>query len=426
MKKQKKILFVLSGNLSTTPRAIKNIGLAKEKGYGIEVVKVNRASYWNRMDKVLADNLNIKTLSVSPGKANRRLWLKTQVYFFLARIGSHLFKNSRSLLAFSTQKTFIQIQHLLKKLAENYDMIIGQGSGTIYPVFAYAKRKKIPYAIDVEDYYPGENNEPLLKNKTEQLLRIILPGAAYVSYGAPLIRRYSLDLFEEENGKESDLNEIGNDTVFFQGNPHIVLKNSFPSSEFPPPENPPSNSLKLIWFSQNISYDRGLEQIIQAAKNFNNKIELHLIGNLYPSFKKEWIDPNRDFITLLPPMSQEELHKKLSNYDIGLALEPGKDLNNNLALSNKIYAYAQAGLYILATKTAGQEIFMLENDWAGQLCNPTPEDMHMALMDTIRNRNKIRQGKKQRYQKARSLAWENESKKLLKIWEESSKLEAGR
>ena len=106
--------------------------------------------------------------------------------------------------------------------------------------------------------------------------------------------------------------------------------------------------MKFVWFSQQIDKGRGLELILPVLDQFRDQIELHLIGNPKKQFEEEFLE-ERKFIFLHNTMPQSELHIILSEYDVGLALEPGKDLNNKLAISNKIFAYAQAGLHVLAT-----------------------------------------------------------------------------
>jgi hypothetical protein len=106
----------------------------------------------------------------------------------------------------------------------------------------------------------------------------------------------------------------------------------------------------------------------------------------------------------------------LANHDVGLALEPGKDLNNTLAISNKIMAYAQAGLYILATDTLAQKAFMEEEPERGMVCGQTDKEMAGALMQMIDNKELIKARAMERYEKGNVLAWENERKKLEKIW----------
>lgn len=424
MKKNRKILFVLSGNLSTTPRAVKNIKLAGNY-FLVDVVKVNRSLYWTNLDEKIEYELNLSSVSINPGRSNFFTWIKTQIIYNISRFLSIFFRKSLKLAAYSSQKVCIPLTQRLSISKEHYDLVIGHGSGTLYPVFSFAKKINIPFALDIEDYHPGEEKNPVIKKRTELLMKSVLPEANYVTYASPLILENSLKLLNKKI--HTDLNEKENEDAIYPGRcPHIVVNNSFPSSEFQfQASGPELLSLNLVWFSQNIAHNRGLEQIIQALTPFRNEVKLYLIGHLYDTFDKEWITPNRDFITTLSPLSQEGLHKLLTGFDIGLAIELNKtDFNRQICLTNKIFAYTQAGLFTLATDTPAQKLFMDKYPWSGTICSQNTKDMQVSIRELLNKKEQIRANKKQRYQNARSLAWEKESKKLLKIWEESSKLEA--
>ena len=109
-------------------------------------------------------------------------------------------------------------------------------------------------------------------------------------------------------------------------------------------------------------------------------------------------------------MQQEDLHQFLSQMDIGLALENAQaDHNRNICLTNKMLAYAQAGLYILATNTFGQSQFLNSLDYTAGVI------MTASLQVELENVNKGElewDAKIDRWQKAKSYAWDKEQLKL--------------
>jgi hypothetical protein len=115
------------------------------------------------------------------------------------------------------------------------------------------------------------------------------------------------------------------------------------------------------------------------------------------------------------------LHASLSEYDIGLALElSSRDLNKDIALSNKMHAYYQAGLYILATDTAAQKDFIDSHPASGKTFSQiSPESFLSVMEDILKNITKIRSGSLSRYQSAAKQSWETESGKLKDIWEKT-------
>lgn len=151
--------------------------------------------------------------------------------------------------------------------------------------------------------------------------------------------------------------------------------------------------------------------MFQAAERLKH-VEFHLIGNANQDFiNSQSLGSN---IKLHGSMTQEELHKFISHMDIGLALEPGKDFNNTIALSNKVIAYAQAGLYILATNTFGQSQFLNSLDYkAGSIIKTSLlmelKHINEALLDLP--------AKTMRWEKAKAFSWNNEQIKLKALLE---------
>jgi glycosyltransferase involved in cell wall biosynthesis len=199
-------------------------------------------------------------------------------------------------------------------------------------------------------------------------------------------------------------------------NQHLLINNCFSQTEFQFTENN-SEKIKFVWFSQNISQGRGLELVIPALAKFKDKIELHLIGNLYANFNDAFLSNYSDFITLYKPLSQKELNLKLSEFDIGLAIELNTaDFNRQICLTNKIFAYTQSGLYVLATDTFAQIKFIEEHKNIGLITKQKTDDFITSIEKIINNISEIRNNKKSRFNYAQQLSWENESKKLNTIW----------
>ena len=171
----------------------------------------------------------------------------------------------------------------------------------------------------------------------------------------------------------------------------------------------------MVWFSQNIDFNRGLEQIIPILEKYRNQLEIHLYGNIKPEFKKLNLK-NESFIKTHGTITSQMLNSELAKYDIGLATEPGKDLNNLLALSNKILCYFQSGLYILATDTPAQKHFLSHHHNHGITFNINFENFEQTLIDVIKNISIIRNQKSTRFSLSQIHNWENESQLLLNTW----------
>ncbi|HTC00047.1 MAG TPA: hypothetical protein VK705_05145, partial [Ferruginibacter sp.] len=112
---------------------------------------------------------------------------------------------------------------------------------------------------------------------------------------------------------------------------------------------------------------------------------------------------------------------ELCNYDVGLALEDKEaDMNRNICLTNKIWAYFQAGLFILASNTDAQDMFLQEHAKNGINSALSETELAKAITTIIANKDEIRHSKQERFQSAMPYNWENECGILINKWAELS------
>ena len=123
-----------------------------------------------------------------------------------------------------------------------------------------------------------------------------------------------------------------------------------------------------------------------------------------------------DFIKINNPVESHKLNENLSQFDIGLAIEPKKDLNNNLALSNKILCYFQSGTYILATETSAQKLFLQQHPQHGISVKDDFNNFDTVLNQVINNIEIIRRERTTRFNISQNYNWEKESEPLLYNW----------
>lgn len=404
----KKVLFVLSGNLSTCPRGLKAARLLATT-YNVDIFYVNRSNQWLEQDKtiILPDSVHCSYLNL--GRKPFWPWLQTSVIEKLSKFLYPYFKNQIDINAFGSNKSSIMLWFFHKKIGTpDFDLIMGHGAGALYPAWRLSNKWSIPFIFDVEDYHPGEFiRRDLLneKQRREYLMKKLLPAAMAVTSASPLIEEYTLKL-------------IGGHSR------HQVVLNSFPEKEFMERRTSEdfAGGLKLVWFSQKIGFGRGLEELFDAFDRLDSNvlISLHLtlIGEMDRSFYNEVINPFAERMKSFTykhhsPMSQAELHAELSNHDMGLALEFDRtDLNRQLCLTNKIVAYAQAGLYILATDTLAQREFITSRPWVGEVIGQSVEEIANVLMRSVEKQSNIKSKSNQRFQRSKDLAWENESGRL--------------
>jgi len=397
----KKILFLSSANLTVNPRLLKELKFAVEQKYDVHFVGFNLSSWSDVLDKEIVKNIDAQFNYIDVSRNNFKSWLISSV---VEKVSGYLyvfFKKNLKINSYANSKRSFLLNGFLKKNKQKFDLIVAHTLPTLYPAYKLAKKTNTKFTFDIEDFHPGELVQDKTGNEVKRkqfLMKSLLPKADYVTYASPLIGKHSLDLAG---------NIIEN---------HTLVNNCFSKSEFQFNESK-AEKIKFVWFSQNIAYGRGLEFVVPALYNFKEKIELHLIGNLYQSYYDEYLSKYKEIIKIHKPLTQVDLNLKLSEFDIGLAIELNSaDFNRQICLTNKIWSYLQAGLYILATDTPAQKQFMTENVNSGLITGQTEQDFEKSIADIITRIEEIKNRKKYRFESAKAYSWEEEKKKFNKIW----------
>lgn len=397
-------LFLTTASLSTNPRLVKELYLIKQNSR-VAVIAISIGDWTIEQDKKILNKLGAAAIKLIPAIRTPFLpWffatIAQQVAILLSRfIKSSLFINSLA----HNKRTILILFHLVFNLKKyRNSLIICHTLGALYPGYILAKQSNAKLAFDMEDYHPGElisgkyDDE---KRRREYILKRILPECSYVSFAA--------DGFYEltKNNLTHDIKKP------------LIVYNSFPSVEFIEPTQTENNKIKFVWFSQTIGRGRGLELFFDAAKSVDFDYEVTLIGSFNDEEFESELKQNKN-LKLFNPLPQKELHHKLSENDIGLSLELNStDLNRNHALTNKLFAYLQAGLFVLATDTPAQKGFMNNNPGFGVLCGQTSDDILNGIIQIRNNIAEVRRNSIPRFNEAKKFAWENESKKLIELWD---------
>jgi hypothetical protein len=395
----KEILVLTSTNLACNPRCLKEVRLLSQKGYKVRLVAFHLHNWTTAKEQEL--NKELTTINFHYLDAGRKpllTWLLSTVIEKAARVIAPLFRSGTFVSAMAITKRSWVLLRWAQRDKGDYSMIIAHNPPAFYAAARLAAKRNIPFALDIEDYHPGESNNTRVQANMTTLIRNLIPKAAYASYASPLIREYSERLLHRKP-KDS-----------------FVINNIFSATDFPVPSVEVRGKIKVVWFSQYIDFDRGLEALIPALEKYADSFELTLIGNCREEFREKFV-AGREFIRLMKPLSQERLHKTIGDFDIGLAIEPGRDVNNCVALSNKIWTYFQAGLFIFASDTPAQERFMSVYPDHG-ICIPlTTERIHAALNDLAGRIGEIRAEKVARFERAAGMGWEKEADGLLRQWQ---------
>ena len=397
----KKIVIVTSGQPSLNPRAVKEADALYHAGYDVLMIY----QFWNewgtKLDKALLAGKRWKVIRIggTPGKGT--YWL-SRVFHKGCLVVYRLTKGRWVAPELVVGRCTAWLTH--EACRHKADLYIAHNLAALPAAVKAAKKFRSKSGFDAEDFHRNETtNDPAsedvkLKSAVEDHY---IPQVNYLSVSSPGIRKAY--------------------TQSFPAIEPIVILNVFPiQKEIKLNEKPASPNLKLFWFSQTIGPGRGLEDIFNALAELNNdQIELHLLGDLPPSSKGyiASIAAGVPGLHIHSPLAPDELFQFASQFDIGLALETGFCLNNDLALSNKIFTYMQAGLAIIASDTSAQKALLDEFPKAGIAYKKgDSEALTEAVSIYFRDRPLLRHTKAKSYALGREeLNWEKESLKLLSL-----------
>lgn len=404
----KKILLVTSGQPSLNPRLVKEADTLTCAGYAVTVLY----TYWNdwgtQLDEQLIKTRQWKAICVGGDPVHKKT-----TYFFsrLMHKTAKLITQQLGLISYYPELAIARGSYFLIREAKKHraTLYIAHNLGALPAVIKAAEKYHAKSGFDAEDFHrqeisddPGTDHYKLAKHLEDKYLCRV----NYVTASSPQI--------------------AGAYRQLYPGVDPFTLLNVFSAKD--QPKQPAINNeepLKLFWFSQTIGPCRGIRAIAKALKSLKDEdFELHLLGNILDDNKMEFIDnellgiKNAFFYKPIPP---DELIGFAAQFDLGLASEPGFCLNNNLALSNKIFTYLQAGLAIIASDTLAQKWFLDKYPQVGGSYQKTDPQTLVTLLSGYHSDKKKLQDAREASLKLglEAFNWENESHKFLKLIEQT-------
>lgn len=406
--KNTKIVLITSGQPSLNPRLVKEADALIEAGYHVEIIY----QYWNSW----ATGLDEKLLSQKKWKAIRIGGdpFKDKLTYWQSRITLKISQKLAKLFGFNNnlaERAIGRCTFQLSKKAKSIpaDLYIGHNLAALPAAVFAAKHNNAKCGFDAEDLHRYEMSD----NDTDQDVRLkkyleekYFPLVNYLTTSSPEIAKKYETFFPSLK-----FNTLLN--VFSKNETELIVRNS--------KEEP----LKLFWFSQNVGLSRGLQDVLGALKILENeKIEFHILGFLNQHVKTG-LDQlihylkfnNAPKIVFHPPIESTALVDFASKFDVGLATEPGFSINNDIALSNKIFTYVQAGLAIIASDTTAQKLFMATHPNMGTIYEKkNSTNLASIIKNYIERKELLAQHQIQSAQYAKEkLNWEIEKEKFLAI-----------
>lgn len=395
----RRILILTAAHLCRNPRVVKEATTLGAAGHDVTVMTASVLPRFGQADHELARGLPFKRAlldyTANTGRA--------RFAYFLQRGATWMARRLCSGFGLETAQCLGPASALLRRARQfPSDLVIAH---TEIPLWAAERlmRDGRRVAVDMEDWYSEDLLPADRRYRPVKLLRraerFALRHAAYVS--AP------------SASMAAALHQACG------GTPPLVLRNSFPLQPHPRGERPAGAVPRFIWFSQTVGPGRGLEFFLDAWALSAAPGEVTLLGDAPADYRQQLLArlpaPRRAGLHFIPAVTPPELPGKLTEFDLGLALEPHEPPNKELTASNKLYQYLNAGLGVIATGTAGQREVMRAAPGCGLLV-PSGDTVRFAaqLDGVLANPARLRAMQTAaRAAAEREFCWEREAPRLL-------------
>jgi len=382
--------FIISDLLSTTPRAYRAILSLLEQGYSVFLsCNVRRFEAYNYHKELI---VSLEKFNFSYNEIH---WKNTSFHTVFFKIIHKLIRKvhekisitNKFLLSLSNDYT-IKYQYFKNKNVSS-KQYVGHRPASLYAITKLARKYNSKIWFDIEDFHFDETTNPNENRMISEFIKAFSTKEINYTNASKLIGEAYLKVLD-----------VQTDSIEILNSPVIEV---FPLEK-------KTEELSFVWFSQTVTFKRGLEYFLEAINELKLACRIDLVGTVDIDFKK-YIEnlqlSNFAKINFHGFISEKKINEFVYNADVGLALELyNLDRNKNLAISNKILTYTLLGNYILATRTEGQVYFMDKIPKNGILCNLEKKEMIEKLQYIQKNKIIIRQNKQMRLEKSKILIQE--------------------
>ncbi len=400
----KSIVLISSGQPSVNPRLVKEANALSEAGFKVFVIY----SFWTKWawetDKQLFKNCKWTPILVggSPYKA-KLTYYYTRLRFKLARNIAKYVTFQFGFAELAKGRAYPEL--LNKSKSTKAALYIAHNLAALPVAVKSAKKNFSKCGFDFEDFHRQEVTDDYndFRYRHSKFLEDkYLNKCFYYTAASSLIAIEYKKLYEF-------LSPVVINNVFEKKQIHISAKTE-------------NEKLKLFWFSQMIGKNRGIEDAILALNILKNPlIELHLLGNVNEEtvlYFKEMAIFDLKNLFFHSPIHPDNIFEFSTQFDIGLALEPGFCKNNTIALSNKIFSYLNSGLAIIASDTDAQKGFLEESVKRTGFIYPIGNEKKLAEIINLffSNQNLLQECQYNALEAVETLYnWEMESQKFLSL-----------
>ncbi len=402
---QKRICILTQSHLCRNPRVVKEARTLSLAGYEVVILTTFTDASLLKEDQELIADYDIKlkgVVNMIPGQAGKFYRLKERLK---RRLAGELIARTRIETPYALGYDYrANLKAAIQEKADLYTC--HQEISTVIGCRLLQRGFKV--AFDLEDWY---SHDLLPEANRTRPLNLLEKCETYALKHSPLV--YTTSQAMAEAMAEFAGSEVPK-----------VLHNVFPLAEreLLDGRQKDRNDLgrpSIHWYSQTIGPGRGLEFLVEALRDVDTPVDLHLRGNLFGDFgirlKKLFPDKKGHRLHFHQLVPHNELLSRIAEHDIGLATEEYQPDSRNLTITNKILQYLLAGIAVVASDTAGQQEVAAQAPAAVSLYENNDKDsLVKALNRFLDDREKLKRAKATALQRAKeTFCWEKQEGFLL-------------
>ena len=285
------------------------------------------------------------------------------------------------------------------------DLLVANDLDTLLANFLASKVKSIPLVHDSHEYYT-ETPELVHRKKVQRfwksIERWIFPKLKTVY----TVNGSIATLYENEYGFRP---KIIRNVPFTRSLPEVSRKEM----------SLPEDKKIIILQGAGINIQRGAEEMVEAMIYIDDAIFVIIgDGDVVPQLKDQVKEMKLDKkVIFIPKQPLEEVIKYTSLADIGVTLDKDTNINYRYSLPNKLFDYIHAEIPILASPLVEIKKIIDQYDIGMTIEDHNPEHIAKTASIMLNDSRKIKIWKENLKFAAKELCWENEEKKLIKIYE---------
>jgi len=397
-KREVDFCFILSDLLATTPRALRAIQTLLQQGYSIVVVSNVRIAHAVETDRLIVNSIpktNFQLIKLDWQGISPSILLSKIIH----KISAFLFTKAHfrgTLLTWFAMDYTIPRQ-MAASQSIKAKVYVGHRPSSLPIITFLAEKHQGKSWFDIEDEHFVESLDSDLNAITKEI--IVNNPTDFYTNASHLVGE---SFCRHSNFSDNRSIEILNSPVG-----KIQITQSATSS---------ASAIEFVWFSQSVTFGRGLEEFFEALKIAAIPAKVTLIGKVFPDFGL-WVTEQRlstvevEYLGFVP---EEIILAHCLKADVGLALERNDvDESRKLTITNKILTYAVSGNFILASNTLGQLDFMARLPDCGMVTTLSKQALADVIISLHYEKETIRQNKLMRISLAEKFQWQEQEKTLL-------------